>query len=79
MPFDPRDPQHAVDGVPFEELRRIREREPVCPTPSGGWFLSRRSEILQCLDEVETYVADLAPLSGLQDHRDIRSDEFFLS
>jgi len=79
MPFDPRDPQHAVDGVPFEELRRIREREPVCPTPSGGWFLSRRSEILQCLDEVETYVADLAPLSGLQNHRDIRSDEFFLS
>jgi len=79
MPFDPRDPQHAIDGVPFDELTRIRAQEPVCPTPSGGWFLSRREEILTCLEEVETYVADLAPLSDLQGHRDIRSDELFLS
>lgn len=79
MPFDPRDPQHAIDGVPFDELTRIRAEEPVCPTPSGGWFLARRREILECLEEVETYVADLAPLSGLAGHRDIRSDELFLS
>jgi len=77
--FDPRDPQHAVDGVPFDTLARIRAEEPVCRTASGGWFLSRQAEIRECLTEVETFVADLAPLSGLADHRDVPPGELFLS
>ena len=79
MPFDPRDPQHAVDGVPFDELARIRAEQPVCPTPNHGWFLSRREEILTCLEEVTTYVADLSPISGIDDRTVIEDEELFLS
>ncbi len=79
MEFDPRDPQHAVDGVPFATLSQIRAEEPICRTPTQGWFLSRRDEIMTCLHEVTTFVADLAPLSGLTSHEDIPADELFLS
>lgn len=78
MKFDARDPQHAVDGMPFDTLEKIRAEEPVCRA-SNGWFLSRREEIMTCLEEVTTYVADLAPLSGLGSREEIDEEELFLS
>jgi cytochrome P450 len=79
LEFDPRDPQHAIDGVPFATLKHIRAEEPICRTPTQGWFISRREEIMTCLHEVTIFVADLAPLSGLSSYRDISTDELFLS
>ena len=79
MEFDSRDPQHALDGVPFDTMTRIRAEEPICRTPFQGWYLSRREEIMTCLHEVTTFVADLAPLSGLTGHEDIPEEELFLS
>lgn len=78
MKFDARDPQHAIDGMPFDELAKIRAEEPVCES-SGGWFLSRRKEILPCLEDVDTFVADLSTISGIPSWRDIAPEELFLS
>jgi len=79
MDFEPRDPQQAVDGVPFDTLAKIRAEEPVYRTPSQGWFLSRREEIMTCLQEVTTFVADLSPMSGLTSYRQVPDEELFLS
>ena len=78
MIFDPRDPQHSVGGVPFETLARIRAEEPVCPSPQG-WFLSRREEIMTCLNEVTTFIADLSGMSELSDRAEVPEEELFLS
>ena len=79
MEFDSRDPTHEIDGVPFDTLAHIRSTEPVCPTPAGGWYLSRRVEIDTALKEVETFVADLAPMAGLPGTEAVPPEELFLS
>lgn len=78
LKFDVRDPKHAAEGVPFDLLTRIRREEPVCRS-SQGFYLSRREEIERCLKDVETFVADLAPLSGLAGREDVPTPELFLS
>ena len=79
MEFDSRDPVHEIDGVPFDTLAHIRATEPVCPTPRGGWYLSRRVEIDTALKRVETFVADLAPMAGLPGTEVVPLEELFLS
>lgn len=78
LKYDARDPKHAAEGVPFDLLARIRSEEPVCRS-SQGWYLSRREEIERCLKDVETFVADLAPLSGLASREDVPPQQLFLS
>ena len=78
LKFDARDPKYEAEGVPFAYLARIREEEPVCRS-SQGWYLSRREEIERCLMDVETFVADLAPISGVTGREEIDPRELFLS
>ena len=78
MKYDARDPRYATEGVPYDLLAKIRREEPVCDA-SRGYFLSRREEIEQCLLDVETFVADLAPLSGFEGREYVDPPELFLS
>ena len=78
MKYDARDPQFSIDGVPFDVLEKIRAEEPICES-TQGWFLSRHEDILTCLHEVKTYVADLAPMSGLASREEVKEEELFLS
>ena len=77
--FDPYDPAHLVDGVPFDHLARVRAEQPVCPTPRGAWYLSRFSEVEAALKDVDTFRADLGKLSGLDGVEDVPPEQLFLS
>ena len=79
MEFDARDPAHEIDGMPFDTLARIRAEQPICPSPKGGWYLSTRRHIDTALKEVETFVADLAPMAGLPGTEAVPFEELFLS
>lgn len=79
MEFDARDPAHEIDGVPVHTLARIRAEQPICPSPKGGWYLSTRRHIDTALKEVETFVADLAPMAGLPGTEVVPPEELFLS
>src|SRR5579859_7026009 len=79
LTFDPQDPVHQHAGVPFDALRRIRNQQPVCRTPSGEWYLSRQTEILDALKDVRTFRTDLARTSGLRGIEELPEDELFLS
>jgi cytochrome P450 len=79
LSFDPHDPAHLVDGVPFEQLARIRAERPVCPTPSGAWYLSRFADVEAALKDVDTFRADLGALSGLAGVEEVPDEELFLS
>src|SRR4051794_19086837 len=65
LTFDPQNPAHAAEGVPFDVLERVRAEQPVCPTPAGDWYLSRQEEIFEALKDVGTFRTDLAKMSGL--------------
>jgi cytochrome P450 len=77
--FDPFDPQHLVDGVPFDHLARVRREQPVCPTPKGSWYLSRFDMVENALKDIATFRADLSAYSGLHGVEDVPRDELFLS
>jgi cytochrome P450 len=77
--FDPFDPDHLRHGVPFDLLARIRMEEPVCATPSGARYLSRQADIEQALKDVDSFRADLAPMTGLGGIEDVPADQLFLS
>jgi len=79
LSFDPHDPAHARDGVPFDHLALVRRDAPVCPTPSGAWYLSRYALVEAALKDVEVFRADLGALSGLRGVEDVPDDELFLS
>lgn len=79
LTFDPHDPKHLVDGVPFDHLARIRREQPVCPTPAGAWYLSRFELVEAALKDVDTYRADLGALSGLEGVEQVPDEELFLS
>jgi cytochrome P450 len=79
LTFDPQDPAHQRSGVPFDVLGRIREEQPVCPTPAGDWYLSRQEEILDALKDVGTFRTDLARSSGLGGIEEVPDDQLFLS
>src|SRR5688572_29025868 len=79
LTFDPHDPKHLVDGVPFDHLARVRREQPVCPTPAGAWYLSRFALVEAALKDVDTYRADLGALSGLEGVEQVPDEELFLS
>lgn len=63
--FDPHDPSFVERGVPFDRLRRIRDECPVYRTPGGAWYLSRYRDIEAALKDVETFRAELGPITGI--------------
>jgi len=79
LSFDPHDPAHGRDGVPFDHLALVRRDAPVCPTPSGAWYLSRYALVESALKDVDVFRADLGALSGLGGVEDVPDDELFLS
>jgi cytochrome P450 len=79
LSYDPHDPSLVTDGVPYELLAQIRAEEPVCPTPSGAWYLSRNAEVQGVLKDVDGFYADLGPITGLPGVEDIPEDQWFLS
>jgi cytochrome P450 len=80
LTYDPHDPEFLRTGVPFEHLARIRTEEPVCPTPAGAWYLSRHADIAATLKDVETFRADLGPITGLPGGIEtIPEEQLFLS
>lgn len=79
LTFDPYDPEHLVEGVPFDQLEHIREQGGVARTPQGGWYVARRDDVEATLKDVDTYVADLARMSGLDGIEDVPAEQHFLS
>ena len=79
LSFNPHDPAHLVDGVPFDVLARVRREAPVCPTPSGAWYLARYALVEAALKDVDVFRADLGALSGLSGVEDVPDDQLFLS
>jgi cytochrome P450 len=78
--FDPHDPRFVTDGVPFEALERIRREEPVYRTPPGSWYLSRFADVEAALQDVETFRAELGPITGIPAGvLSIPEDQHFLS
>jgi len=51
------DPLDLSNGVPHEGYRRLRAEVPVCRTPSGAWFLSRRDDVLAATRDVHSFRA----------------------
>ncbi|HUP76108.1 MAG TPA: cytochrome P450 [Acidimicrobiales bacterium] len=77
--FDPYDPQHLYDGVPFDHLARVRREQPVCPTPRGAWYLSRFDLVEGALKDIDTFRADLSAYSGLNGVEAVPKEQLFLS
>jgi cytochrome P450 len=63
--FDPYDPRLVEEGVPFEVLERVRREEPVYRTPGGNWYLSRFADVETALKDVDTFRAELGPITGI--------------
>ena len=79
LTYDPHDPRYIDDGVPFDLLARIRSEEPICPTPTGAWYLSRQADVQAVLKDVDAFHADLGPITGLRCVEEIPEDQWFLS
>lgn len=77
--YDPYDPDLLVHGVPFDQLARIRAEQPVCPTPTEAWYVSRRSDVERVLKDVDTFQADLGPITGLSGLEDVPPEQLYLS
>lgn len=78
--FDPHDTTFVDDGIPFDVLARIRDEEPVYKTPRGAWYLSRYADIEAALKDVDTFRAELGPITGLPGGVEtIPTDQLFLS
>jgi cytochrome P450 len=78
--FDPHDPGFVEEGVPFDVLARIRRECPVYRTPSGAWYLSRYEDIEAALVDVDTFRAELGPITGIPAGcASIPEDQHFLS
>ena len=79
LTYDPYDPDLLVHGVPFDHLARIRAEDPVCDTPSGAKYVSRRPDVERVLKDVDTFQADLGPITGLTGLEDIPAEQLYLS
>ncbi|MDD3799445.1 MAG: hypothetical protein PHE36_09745 [Novosphingobium sp.] len=63
--FDPHDPTFVEEGIPFDVLARIRREQPVYRTANGAWYLSRLQDVSAALTDVDTFRADLGPITGI--------------
>jgi cytochrome P450 len=63
--FDPYDPRIVEEGVPFDVLARIRREQPVYRTPGRNWYLSRYADVESALKDVDTFRAELGPITGI--------------
>lgn len=79
LTYDPHDPGYLRSGVPFELLARIRREQPVVPTPSGAWYVARHADVLGVLKDVDTFYADLGPMTGVGGREEVPQDQRFLS
>ena len=80
LQFDPHDRRFVEQGVPFELLARIRAEQPVYRTPSGAWYLSRQADVEAALTDVDTFRAELGPITGIPAGVEtIPEDQHFLS
>lgn len=80
LAFDPHDRRFVEDGVPFDVLARIRREQPVYRTPSGAWYLSRAEDVEAALVDVDTFRAELGPITGIPAGcATIPEDQHFLS
>ena len=78
--FDPHDPTFVERGVPFDELARIRAECPVYRTPGGAWYLSRYADVEAALKDVDTFRAELGPITGIPEGvLSIPEDQHYLS
>jgi cytochrome P450 len=78
--FDPHDRSFVENGVPFDVLARIRSEQPVYRTPSGAWYLSRHADVEAALVDVDTFRAELGPITGIPAGcATIPEDQHFLS
>jgi cytochrome P450 len=78
--FDPHDRSFVENGVPFDVLARIRSEQPVYRTPSGAWYLSRHADVEAALVAVDTFRAELGPITGIPAGcATIPEDQHFLS
>jgi cytochrome P450 len=77
--FDPHDPRHVTDGVPFDVLASVRREQPVFPTPSGAWYLSTYELVETALRDVDTFRTDLSVHSGLEGVEQVPVEQLFLS
>lgn len=78
--FDPHDPSFVEQGIPFDVLARIRREDPVYRTPRGAWYLSRYADVEAALKDVDTFRAELGPITGIEGGVEtIPSDQLFLS
>jgi len=76
--FDPDDPVHLQNGVPFDELAELRRESPIARTPAGAWFLSRRQEIDQILMDVDAFGSDMTPGTGIDGVEHVPPEQLFL-
>jgi len=77
--YDPNDPSQLTDGVPFDRLAQLRREAPVCPTPTGSWYVARYDDVEASLRNVGTFRADLGRLSGVDGVEAVPGDQLFLS
>jgi cytochrome P450 len=78
--FDPHDPRHVDDGVPFDELAAIRRDHPVYRTPSGDWYIGRYADVESALKDVDAFRADLGAMTGIPEGVDaIPEEQHYLS
>ena len=76
--FDPDDPEHVTNGVPFDELAVLRSECPIAKTPTGAWFLSRRREVDAVLRDVESFGSDMTPGTGIDGFENVPEEQRFL-
>jgi len=77
--FNPHDPRHLLDGVPFDVLAEIRQHHGIVRTPAGAWYLSRHADVVEVLSDVRSFGADLGPMSGVRSVDDVPPDQHWLS
>ena len=77
--FDPYDPTFLVAGVPFDLLAQIRAQRGVARTPLGALYTARHDDVERVLKDVDTFRADLGPLTGISGVEDVPDDQLFLS
>jgi cytochrome P450 len=78
--FDPHDKRFAEEGIPFAVLERIRRERRVHRTPAGAWYLSRYEDVAAALTDVDSFRADLDPITGIPEGIDaIPLEQHYLS